>query len=208
MFDFQTETVLPVPALGTGARAKRTFDVCVAVVLLLPLTLCALVLLVANPFANQGPLVFRQQRMGRDCRPFSVIKFRSMRPPVDARGAFDALEVDRITPLGHFMRRTRIDELPQVINVLRGEMSLIGPRPDSFEHACVYLRDVPGYRARHRILPGISGYAQTELGYIDDIAAVHRKVAADLYYIANASFRLDMWIAWRTVMVVLSRSGA
>jgi lipopolysaccharide/colanic/teichoic acid biosynthesis glycosyltransferase len=110
--------------------------------------------------------------------------------------------------LGRFLRRSRLDELPQILNVLRGEMSLIGPRPDTFEHACVYLREIPGYAARHQVMPGISGYAQTEVGYVDGLDGIHRKVAADHYYLKHASFALDLWITWRTIGVVLTRQGS
>ena len=93
------------------------------------------------------------------------------------------------------------------INVLRGEMSLIGPRPDSYDHARVYLRVVPGYQERHQIVPGISGFAQTEVGYVDGLDGIHRKVAADLHYIAHATLRFDLWITWRTLAVVVGQRG-
>jgi lipopolysaccharide/colanic/teichoic acid biosynthesis glycosyltransferase len=163
---------------------------------------------VANPFFNRGPLLFIQTRMGRDCEPFRAIKFRSM-VEVDAvaRRAEDPLENDRITPLGLLLRKSRVDELPQILNVLVGQMSLIGPRPDFYDHALVYLDVVPGYRERHAMKPGISGLAQTELGYIEGLAATERKAAVDLYYIRNASVRLDLWVFWRTLCVVLGRGG-
>lgn len=113
-----------------------------------------------------------------------------------------------IARLGSVLRKTRLDELPQVINVIRGEMSLIGPRPDFYEHALVYLQTVPGYRERHAVLPGISGYAQIEVGYVDGLDGLRDKVAADLVYVRNASFRFDLWFTWRTLSVVLGRHGA
>jgi lipopolysaccharide/colanic/teichoic acid biosynthesis glycosyltransferase len=162
-----------------------------------------------NPWHNRGPLLFCQDRMGLGCRPFRAWKFRSMTEAdtID-RGAFDALDTHRITPLGGILRRTRLDELPQVINVLRGEMSLIGPRPDFYEHALTYLDTIPGYRERHSVLPGISGHAQTEVGYVDGIEGMHAKVAADLVYVQNASLRFDLRITWRTLAVVAGRHGA
>jgi lipopolysaccharide/colanic/teichoic acid biosynthesis glycosyltransferase len=188
---------------------KRGFDIVVAVILLAVLVPVALALILCNPFLNAGPLIYRQDRMGYQCRVFSAYKLRTMRAQTGlTRGAFDALERDRITLLGRVLRRARIDELPQIINVLRGEMSMIGPRPDSYDHACVYLREVAGYSARHAMRPGISGLAQTEVGYVDGLDGIRRKVAADLHYIAHASFRLDLWIAWRTLQVVLLRKGA
>lgn len=188
--------------------AKRAFDIGVSLVLLVPLVVIAVCLIPLNRIFNRGSLLFVQDRMGFHCKAFRAVKFRTMRVPAGRhRGAFDQLETDRITPLGHFLRRTRIDELPQILNVLRGEMSLIGPRPDSYEHACIYLAQVAGYWARHDVMPGISGYAQTQIGYVDGIAGVKDKVAADLYYIANATFRFDLWIALRTVVVVLGLRG-
>ena len=187
---------------------KKAFDLVVSFALLVPLTAACLLLVVLNPVFNAGPLVFKQTRMGLGCKPFAVIKFRTMTPgPTAKRGAFDLLETGRISSLGVFLRRTRIDELPQIINVLRGEMSLIGPRPDNYDHACVYLDAIPGYAARHRILPGISGFAQVEVGYVDGMNGMRRKIEADLFYCAQANFWLDLWITWRTVCVVVGRKG-
>ncbi len=189
--------------------AKQFLDVVGAIILLVPLTAIAAVLFVLNPFFNHGPLWFVQERMGYRCQPFTAIKFRTMTAPRGPdRGAFDALETERITMLGRIMRKIRLDELPQIINVLRGEMSLIGPRPDAYDHASVYLTAIPGYRRRHDVMPGISGLAQTEVGYVDGLEGVRRKVDADLRYIASRSFRLELWIVWRTIVVVLTRRGA
>lgn len=192
-----------------GGLAKSAFDLCVCLALLPILAMAALILILINPFLNHGPLIFAQRRMGRDCRPFTAYKFRTMAvASVATRGAFDPLEADRIGRFGGFLRRTRIDELPQILNVLRGEMSLIGPRPDAYDHAGVYLQEVPGYAARYQVIPGISGFAQTEVGYVDGLADMQRKVAADHYYLQHASLRLDLWIAWRTLCVVLGAKGA
>mgnify|MGYP001794209473 FL=1 len=204
--DFQLSTRALSPA---HVSSKRAFDYAVATLLLIPLTFCVLWLLLLNPFLNAVPLFFRQDRMGRQCAPCTVYKFRSMVPAKGGeRGAFDTLETDRITRLGHLLRRMRLDELPQIINVLRGEMSLIGPRPDSYAHARIYVREIPGYRERHQVLPGISGLAQTQIGYVDGLEGIQRKVAADAHYIRHASLTLDLWIAWRTICVVLGRRGA
>ena len=191
-----------------GGMGKMVFDLLVSLLLLLPLFACALCLILLNPFLNRGPLFFRQRRMGLDCEPFTALKFRSMVPArAVSRGPFDPLEEGRIGALGRLIRRLRIDELPQIINVLRGEMSLIGPRPDSYDHASVYLRTVPGYRDRHAVLPGISGLAQTEVGYVDSPDSIRRKVACDLDYVMRASLALDLRIALRTVWVVLTAAG-
>tara|TARA_R110002049_G_scaffold306681_1_gene505584 strand:- start:1707 stop:2396 length:690 start_codon:yes stop_codon:yes gene_type:complete len=189
--------------------AKKLFDLVISTLLLPVFLICCVFLSVLNPFFNRGPLFFVQKRMGRDCNHFRAIKFRTMSCVSEmTRGADDPLEVNRITPLGGFLRRTRLDEIPQIINVLRGEMSLIGPRPDCYEHAETYLATIPGYRERHAALPGISGLAQTELGYVQGIEATRIKVVADLDYINRQSIRLDMWIFWRTLQIVAGRAGA
>ncbi|PYG31073.1 sugar transferase [Pelagimonas varians] len=188
---------------------KRSFDIMVSIALLPGLLGAILVLLVLNPFLNQGSIFFVQKRMGRGCKSFQAIKFRSMRKVTKiTRSADDPLELDRITPLGHFLRKSRLDELPQILNVLMGDMSLIGPRPDFIDHAEEYLQTIPGYRERHMVRPGISGLAQTELGYIEGTTATRRKVQADLYYITHRGFGLEMWIFWRTLSVVARRAGA
>jgi len=197
----------PVPS-AAFVVFKRAFDFVGALLLLGAMLPVSLVLLVVNPIYNRGPLFFVQARMGKNCESFRAFKFRSMLPAENvARGAFDLLEANRITPLGNLLRKSRIDELPQAINVLRGEMSLIGPRPDYFDHACIYLDQVPGYRERHCVRPGITGLAQTEIGYAEGIETVRKKVAADLAYIHNRSIKLDLWITLRTIKVMVLRQG-
>ncbi|ROT98089.1 sugar transferase [Histidinibacterium lentulum] len=187
---------------------RRGADIVGSAVLAPVVGVVALALLALNPFWNPGPLFFRQPRMGRGCLPFMALKFRTMRPAeAVTRAADDPLEEDRITPLGRVLRKMRLDELPQVLNVLAGEMSLIGPRPDFYDHAVTYLASIPRYRQRHMIRPGISGLAQTEVGYVSSIRETRRKVSADLYYIQHASLRMDAWIVWRTLKVVLTRAG-
>lgn len=200
----------PVAVLSRAyVAAKRAFDLAVSLVLAMPLLITFALLLVLNPVLNPGPLLFVQDRMGLHCRPFRAYKLRTMTVASDeVRGPFDPLETRRITPLGGLLRRTRLDELPQILNILRGEMSLIGPRPDYMAHAEVYLGTVPGYRERHAVLPGITGYAQTELGYVADEEGIRAKVAADLHYVRRASFLFDLWITWRTALVVLRGEGA
>ena len=197
--------------IRAGLGAKRCFDVAVALFLLGPLAVCYVTLAILNPFLNPGPVLFRHERMGEGCGSFVALKFRTMRTGgggnAQKRGAFDPLERGRVTSFGNFLRRSRIDELPQIINVLRAEMSMIGPRPDAYAHAQIYLREIPAYALRCRLRPGISGYAQTEVGYVDDRAGLEKKVAADIHYLVHRSFRFDLWIVWRTVVVILRRDG-
>ncbi len=189
--------------------AKRVFDIVISFTLLPVLALAWVILLLLNPFMNKGKLLFIQVRMGKDCKAFAAIKFRSMvKTDRITRGADDPLETHRITRLGSIMRKSRIDELPQLINVLKGEMSLIGPRPDYYHHARHYVQSIPGYRHRHAVLPGISGLAQTEVGYVQGIEATKAKVRADIYYINNAGFALDSWVFWRTLVTVFGHKGS
>jgi lipopolysaccharide/colanic/teichoic acid biosynthesis glycosyltransferase len=195
--------------LSLFAIVKRTFDIGMSI-LLLPLLVCICVIIqMLNPFMNNGSLFFAQVRMGRGCKAFVAYKFRTMSEVGRiTRGAEDPLEIGRITRLGYWLRKSRIDELPQILNVLKGEMSLIGPRPDYFHHARKYIKHVPGYRERHAVRPGISGLAQTEVGYVHGMEATAAKVRADIYYINNSCLKLDTWIFWRTVMTVLGHKGA
>ncbi|MCB5197695.1 sugar transferase [Loktanella sp. TSTF-M6] len=206
--DAASETKPVSPKLGF-VIFKRCFDIVISSVLLVPLVLAAVALLIINRFYNPGPLFYVQDRMGQGCVPFRAYKFRSMLCAENIRrGAFDDLEVSRITPLGRLLRKCRVDELPQVWNVLIGNMSLIGPRPDFIDHACIYVDTVPGYRARHSVKPGITGLAQTEVGYVDGREGLDRKVAADLAYIRDRSIALDLWITWRTIVTVFTGKGS
>ncbi|MDP7150289.1 MAG: sugar transferase [Paracoccaceae bacterium] len=199
--------ISPSPSIGYVV-SKRLLDI-VAVLLLAPFAIiAALGLLVLNPIFNKGSLFFRQTRMGQNCVPFTAYKFRSMTETAPVkRGAFDALEEDRITKLGCVMRTLRIDELPQLINILKGDMTLVGPRPDFIDHANVYIEEIPGYCDRYTVRPGVTGLAQTEVGYVSDEAGFRHKVAADLMYIRKMSLLFDLKVILRTVQIVVVRHG-
>ncbi|MEX3014172.1 sugar transferase [Gymnodinialimonas hymeniacidonis] len=213
--DFDRHTVVRHPSsrtLRTGGsplfwRCKAVADILGAVMMLPLVAVLAGLLLLLNPVFNPGPLLFQQARMGRNGQIFHAIKFRTMRAIGPQRGPLDPVEYARVSRLGRLLRRTGLDELPQAINILRGEMSLIGPRPDCAVHAQTYLQDVPEYRARLTVKPGISGYAQITLGYAVGIEATRAKVRADLDYIARANFALDLWITWRTILSILLARG-
>jgi lipopolysaccharide/colanic/teichoic acid biosynthesis glycosyltransferase len=166
------------------------------------------VLAIANPFLNPGPVFFRQERMGQDGRPFVMWKFRTMTDNGTALRAADApLDEDRITPLGRLLRRTKLDELPNILNVLKGDMSLVGPRPDAFAHATEYLVRVPHYGKRFTVRPGITGLAQVRGGYADNPRAVQRKARYDVFYIRNRNLRLEMYVISSTFGVIFSGFG-
>ena len=201
------------PGLGwpvTYLLGKRLFDLGFSAVVLIPcFALVAVCLVILNPALNPGPLFYRPHRMGRGCASFRLYKFRTMAPaePDATRGPNDPLETERMTRLGAFLRRARFDELPQIINVFRGEMSLIGPRPDDLPHASFFLADIPRYRQRLVVRPGITGLAQVELGYLHGREGACRKTALDLHYIRHAGPGLDAWIFWRTLRTVADLKG-
>ena len=137
---------------------KRLFDIFVCLMLIPLLSIVSIIILFLNYFFNSGSLFFIQYRMGKNFRVFSAIKFRSMVPVKEITRKYDdPIETNRITSFGKILRKSRIDELPQILNVLKGEMSLICPRPDYYKHALEYLKNVNGYRERHIIRPGITG---------------------------------------------------
>ena len=188
--------------------SKRLFDVIISLLLLPLLLIISIFLLFLNPVFNSGRLVFIQKRMGKNCEAFFAIKFRTMSPIEKITRKYDEpIELDRITPLGRILRRMRIDELPQILNVLRGDMSLIGPRPDYYVHALEYLKNVEGYSDRHTIRPGITGLSQVRLGYVENLETITKKVSIDNYYIENVGYIIDLKIIFSTILVILRGIG-
>ncbi|MDC0487169.1 sugar transferase [Amylibacter sp.] len=184
---------------------KRASDVSISLLLLPLFILISIILLFLNIFYNKGTVYFIQKRMGKDCKAFNAIKFRSMtRIDSVSRKYYEPLEENRITRLGHILRKTKIDELPQILNVILGDMSLIGPRPDFYDHALSFLDQVPSYRYRHKIRPGITGLSQIRLGYAEGLIATKKKSKIDIYYIENLSFLLDLKIFVGTILVIIN----
>ncbi|MEO1454876.1 MAG: sugar transferase [Pseudomonadota bacterium] len=189
--------------------AKRTIDYMSALIALPVVVGVGMVLLALNPVANPGPLFFKQTRMGIGGKRFTLWKFRTMVPDDErVRNADDPLEISRITPLGRIMRRLRIDELPNFLNVLTGDMCLVGPRPDTFKHAEEYIRSVPNYNKRFRVKPGITGLAQVRGGYADNPSAVRRKARFDHFYVRRSSGRLEAYVIAKTIAVIATGFGA
>ena len=183
--------------------SKRIIDIIICVLLIPLFVFLSFFLLFLNLFYNKGSIYYFQKRMGRNCKPFYAMKFRTMKEvELIERKYSDPLETDRITKLGGMLRKTKIDELPQIFNVIMGDMSLIGPRPDYFEHAISYLEHIPNYEFRHSVRPGISGLSQIRLGYAEGLYATKKKSQIDLYYIENASFKLDLKIFFATLAII------
>jgi exopolysaccharide biosynthesis polyprenyl glycosylphosphotransferase len=188
--------------------AKRTFDVAVASVgLLLTGWLFPLLALVVS--RTPGPVIFRQTRLGEGGAHFTIYKFRTMRADAEATGAMWAAECDpRITRAGAFMRKTRLDELPQLWNVLRGDMSVVGPRPERPEFLEQLQEAVPYWSRRHLVKPGITGWAQVRRGYTADAEGTADKLSYDLWYLRHRSLLLDLAICVKTFSTLVSGSGA
>jgi sugar transferase (PEP-CTERM system associated) len=196
---------------GLARRAvKRAFDLVMAAVLLTLAIPVMLVTAAAIFLESGGPVIFRQERVGRGNRPFTLLKFRSMRTDAesDGKARWASEQDDRITAVGRVIRKLRIDELPQLVNVLKGEMSLIGPRPERPCFVAELAREIPFYALRHTVHPGITGWAQVRCEYGASVEDAKRKLQFDLYYVKNHSLVLDLLIAVETVRVVLSGKGA
>ena len=187
---------------------KRSFDIFVCLLLIPLLFITSLIILLLNYFFNSGSLFFIQDRMGKNCSVFSAIKFRTMVPVKEITRKYDdPIETNRITPFGKILRKSRIDELPQILNVLKGEMSLIGPRPDYYIHALEYLKNVNGYRERYIIRPGITGLSQIRLGYAEGLEATAKKASIDNYYIQNVNYIIELKIIGNTIITILRGLG-
>lgn len=188
---------------------KRVWEVSF-IFLLLPLIIPLLVIIsIAIKVDSRGPVLFKQQRVGKNGKLFTMYKFRSMSSDAEIEGSRFAHEEDaRITRIGRFIRTFRIDELPQFWNVIKGDMSLIGPRPEQ-EYFVNYFNDeIPFYSYRHKVRPGITGWAQVKDGYAAGLVATKQKLGFDLYYVKNLSLSLDLLIAYATLKTILTGSGS
>jgi putative colanic acid biosynthesis UDP-glucose lipid carrier transferase len=187
-------------------------DFSLALILILLLTPVLLTIACAIKCSSPGPVLFRQQRYGSRQRSFSIIKFRSMWFAGCCDGEVKQAQPQdpRVTALGRVLRRTSLDELPQLFNVLRGEMSLIGPRPHAVSHDNYFMNRIPRYARRFSVRPGITGLAQVSgaRGETRTDADMKRRVDLDIYYIENASFVLDMKILLATIHEVMSSKDA
>jgi lipopolysaccharide/colanic/teichoic acid biosynthesis glycosyltransferase len=187
-------------------RARDVLGCLVLLVLVMPLLLVVACLI---KLETRGPLLYRQDRVGLHRRVFTLLKFRSMRVDAEACGpCWAALRDPRVTRVGAFLRASRIDELPQLLNVLRGEMSLIGPRPERPHFTEQLARIIPSYDDRARMLPGITGWAQVNYPYGASVEDARIKLTYDLHYIRNRSVLLDLYILIATVRVVVFRIGS
>jgi lipopolysaccharide/colanic/teichoic acid biosynthesis glycosyltransferase len=192
-------------------QIKRAIDLVIALILIVVLAPVFLIAAAIVRFDTKGPAIFRQKRVGYRGKPFTVYKFRTMIDSALGNGDRKAAETQpndsRITRIGRFYRKVRIDELPQLWNVVRGEMSLIGPRPEAEVLSLWYEGQIPFYRYRHVILPGITGWAQVNQGHVTDVSEIQGKLNYDFYYIKYFSPWLDLLIAAKTVKTVFTGFG-
>ncbi len=198
------------PRTAFSRAVKRLMDVSISATLLLTLLPLMVMTSIVVRLQDRGPALFRQQRVGLNAGQFTLLKFRSMRLDAEADGvARWALRNDnRVTPFGRVLRLYRLDELPQLINVLRGEMSLVGPRPERPEIACALARSIPHFDIRHRVKPGLTGWAQVNFPYGASLEDAREKTRYDLFYVKNGSIVLDLLILLQTVRVVMFAEGS
>ncbi len=191
---------------------KRVIDAVIAAIALLIAWPVMLLVALAIKLDSPGPAIFRQTRIGFGGHPFTVQKFRTMRVSqvaADSRSAAMTQADDvRITRIGRFLRKSRLDELPQLLNILRGEMSLIGPRPEAAVLSSWYESEIPFYRYRHIVMPGVTGWAQVNQGHVTNVEDVTAKLHYDFYYIKHISPWIDMLIVLRTMITMVSGYGA
>lgn len=189
---------------------KRTLDLIGALSLLIIASPVMLLIAAAIKFSSPGKVIFKQRRLTLGGKEFTMLKFRTMVSNAEsASGAVWANVRDvRITPFGRFLRATRLDELPQLINIVQGDMSLIGPRPERPEMARDLARELPGFSRRMAVRAGLSGLAQVSSGYAACVDSYRVKLAHDLFYVENRSLLLDLKIALRTVAVVITAFGS
>jgi sugar transferase (PEP-CTERM system associated) len=190
--------------------AKRTFDIVVSGLLLALASPVMLVAALVIALETGFPIFYRQERIGLNGKPFNVVKFRSMRKDAekDGKPRWASVGDDRITRFGRIMRKTRIDELPQLFSVLVGDMSLVGPRPERQYFVDQLARQIPFYAVRHCVKPGVTGWAQVRYHYGASVEDAAGKLQYDLYYVKNHTIMLDLVILFETVGVVVNAKGA
>ena len=207
--NFTFTDLLHVRSSDTYLFVKRVFDAVCSLLLLFVFSILMALVMVVIKLETTGPAIFAQQRIGLGGVSFTMYKFRSMVTDAERGGAQFAARGDkRVTRVGKFIRKYRIDELPQLYNVLRGDMSLIGPRPEQKNLLDELVEEIPLFPFRHSVRPGITGWAQVCQGYAYDVDSSSEKITYDLFYIKNLSFLLDMTIIVRTIRIMLTGFGS
>jgi lipopolysaccharide/colanic/teichoic acid biosynthesis glycosyltransferase len=212
----QSLLTVPAPSIPTTIRSplqsglKRSFDLVGAIAMLVLLSPVMATVWIALRLTSKGPAILSQVRLTQGGKHFKMYKFRSMRLDAERHSGPVLAKVgdDRVTPVGKIIRRTRLDELPQLVNVIMGDMSLIGPRPERPEIAEQLRTELPSFDRRLAVKAGLTGLAQVNLGYSACTDSYRRKVALDRVYVQRQSLLLDTWIAIKTVVVMITGHGA
>lgn len=200
---------LPVNDSDPASVGKRVFDIVAAFSLIFFLAPVLVATAIAIRLDSKGSILYRQKRVGLNGRGFEIYKFRSMVADAEKDGVRWAAKNDcRVTRIGRFIRKTRIDEIPQAINVLKGEMSFVGPRPERPEFVELLESEIPNYQLRHMVKPGITGWAQVKYVYGASVEDAREKLKFDLYYIKHYSLMRDIFIVLMTVRVALCGIGS
>jgi lipopolysaccharide/colanic/teichoic acid biosynthesis glycosyltransferase len=188
-------------------RFKRVVDVAFAAVGLVPLAVITPFVVVGNLVGNRGPLLFRQERVGKNGAPITMLKFRTMSGTEPGTGKWTEAADPRVTPFGRYLRRTHVDELPQMWNILRGDLSVVGPRPEQPQYVAELSEKLPFYNLRHLVRPGLTGWAQVKYGYASSDSDALEKLQYEFYYLRHQRLSLDLRIVARTTRSVLRRDG-
>jgi lipopolysaccharide/colanic/teichoic acid biosynthesis glycosyltransferase len=188
-------------------RVKRVADLAVSLVGAIALLLAIPFVVIGDLVANRGPLLYRQERIGKAGHRFTILKFRTMRELDGVSGDWTQTNDPRITPFGRFLRRSHLDELPQVVNVLRGDLSIVGPRPEQPRYVEELVEKLPFYDLRHLVRPGLTGWAQVKYGYAGDERDALEKLQYEFWYLRNQGLLLDARIVGRTVRSVIGTEG-
>jgi len=204
-------SVCETPFTGVNGLVKRLSDIVLSILILVLISPVMLAVAIAVKLTSRGPVIFMQRRYGLDGEEIHVYKFRSMKVTEDGGEIIQVSRRDpRVTTVGAFLRRTSLDELPQFINVLQGRMSIVGPRPHAVAHNEMYRKLIRGYMVRHKVKPGITGWAQVNgyRGETETLDKMQARVDYDLDYLRNWSLRLDLKIILKTILVVIHGDGA
>jgi len=200
--------VCETPFYGVNGIVKRVSDIVLATLILILIAPLLAAIALAVKLSSPGPAIFRQRRYGLNGQEVVVYKFRSMTVAEDGAVVRQATKNDaRVTRLGAFMRRTSLDELPQFVNVIQGRMSIVGPRPHAVAHNEMYRKLIKSYMIRHKVRPGITGWAQVNglRGETETVEKMRARIEYDLDYLRNWSLGLDLKIIWQTIFVVFKR---
>ena len=204
--DIPVVAVCETPFTGFNGLVKRVADILFSIIILILISPILIIIAIGVKLTSPGPVIFKQRRYGLDGNEILVYKFRSMTVCEDGGKVIQATKNDqRVTKLGAFLRKTSLDELPQFLNVLQGRMSVVGPRPHAVSHNEMYRKLIKGYMVRHKVKPGITGWAQVNglRGETETLDKMKARIDYDLDYLRNWSPKLDMYIVIKTLTVVL-----